>query len=320
MPNHLVFDPRYNIDLAEFGVEKPFALDRGELVLQELGRRFGPNAALYDKPEPISIDDILLVHSPEYLERLKLPQTWCQIMEFKEEEYAPSKAKRELPALLEDIRLKCGGTLLAAKNALELGLCANLGAGYHHAFPEQGRGYCVLNDLAITVRSLQRAGTVTNVLIVDLDFHQGDGTALIFKGDSSVFTLSVHSQEGWPEEKQESSLDVPIYQNEEHLYLDKTEAAIRQSLRSFAPDLVLFVAGSDPYEKDVLPGTAFIKLSLDQLERRDKFVIDTFATRGIPLASVFAGGYGPNVWEVHYQCTQYLLERSGKLVASQSTQ
>jgi acetoin utilization deacetylase AcuC-like enzyme len=135
-----------------------------------------------------------------------------------------------------------------------------------------------------------------------------------------VFTLSVHSQEGWPERKQESSLDVPIYQNEEHLYLEKMEAAIRQSLRSFAPDLVLFVAGSDPYEKDVLPGTAFIKLSLEQLARRDRFVIDTFAARGVPLASVFAGGYGPNVWEVHYQCTEYLLERNGKLSAGKSGQ
>jgi len=318
MPQHLVFDPCYNTDLREFGVDKPFALDRGALVLQELERRFGKEAAVYEKPEPVAVDDILLVHSPAYIESLKKPETWVQIMEFKDEEYTPNKATRALPDLLDDIRLKCGGTLLAAHNALELGMCANLGAGYHHAFPDQGRGYCVLNDLAITVKNVQRSGKATKILIVDLDFHQGDGTALIFKGDKDVFTLSVHSQDGWPDVKQESSLDVPIYQNEEHVYLDKVDVAVKQALRSFAPDLVLYVAGSDPYEKDVLPGTVFIKLSLAQLGRRDKFIIDTFADRGIPLASVFAGGYGPDVWEVHYQCTQYLLERSGKLVASQS--
>jgi len=318
MPQHLVFSPRYSIDLSEFGVNKPFALDRGELVLAELERRFGKDATRYDTPEPLSREDILLVHTSAYLDSLREPQTWLSIMEFKEDEYSPEGAKRPIPELLDDIKLKCGGTLLAARNALELGLCANLGAGYHHAFPDRGRGYCVLNDLAITIRKLRHEGKIKRTLIVDLDFHQGDGTALIFKDDDDTFTLSVHSQEGWPEEKQQSSLDVPIFQGEEHLYLEKTAEAIASALASFAPNIVLFVAGSDPYEKDVLPGTAFIKLSLSQLNERDRMVIDTFAQKGIPLASVFAGGYGPHVWQVHYEATKHLLERSGTLIGSQS--
>jgi len=306
------------MDLSEFGMVKPFALDRGELVLAEIEKRFGKEAARYETPHPLSEEDILLVHTQDYLDSLKEPSTWLEIMEFRAEEFFPQKAKRPIPEMLDDIKLKCGGTVLAARNALKVGLCANLGAGYHHAFPDRGRGYCVLHDLGITVRKLRREGVIRKVLIIDLDFHQGDGTAVIFNADPETFTLSVHSHEGWPEEKQTSSLDVPIYEGEEHLYIEKTAAAIEKALASFAPDLVLYVAGSDPYEKDVLPGTALIKLSLAQLNERDRLVIDTFADRGIPLASVFAGGYGPHVWEVHYGATRHLLERSGILIGSQS--
>lgn len=319
MAKHLVFDPRYNINLNDFGMNKPFALDRGEQVLSELRRRFGERAAEYDLPAPVSEEEILLVHTPRYVQSLQDPRTWMGIMEFKEEEFQPEKATRSLPELLEDIRLKCGGTLLASRNALELGMCANLGAGYHHAFPDEGRGYCVLNDIAIAIRKLRAEQKLKKVLIVDLDFHQGDGTALIFQNDPDTFTLSVHSEEGWPETKQKSDLDVPIYQGEEHLYVEKAAGGIEKALKSFAPDMVLYVGGSDPYEKDVLPGTAFIKLSLEQLKQRDKLVVDTFVDRGIPIASVFAGGYGPHVWEVHYWSVHYLLERSGTLIGSQST-
>src|SRR5262249_48005393 len=150
---------------------------------------------------------------------------------------------------------------------------------------DRGRGYCVLHDLAITVRRLQKEKRVKRVMIVDLDFHQGDGSALIFKDDPDVFTFSVHSQEGWPDVKQTSDLDVPIYQGEEHLYLEKTQMGLARAMRLFSPDLVLYVAGSDPYEKDVLPGTAFLKLTLDQLRKRDEFIIDTFFDLGVPLAS-----------------------------------
>ncbi len=161
---------------------------------------------------------------------------------------------------------------------------------------------CTLSSLKLRYQdACQRA---RKVLIVDLDFHQGDGTAVIFKKNPDVFTLSVHSSEGWPEKKQQSDLDVPIFENEEHLYLKKTAAAIDNALKIFSPDLVLFIAGSDPYEKDVLPGSNFIRLSLEQITKRDAYVIDKFSILGIPLTMVFAGGYGPDVWEVHYWATR----------------
>lgn len=304
--SHLVFSPAYNTDLPAFGLNKPFALDRGELVLKALEEEFGqaPNVI---SPQPLDIEDVLLVHSLAYLESLEKEETWFEIFELKAEELKRGTATKALPELIEDFLLKSGGTLEAARLALKHGLAANLGAGYHHAFPDQGRGYCVINDIAITIRKLQKEKLIKTAMIVDLDFHQGDGTAKTFSGDKSVFTLSVHSQEGWPEIKQESSLDVGILESERDTYLERTKAAVNQALSQFTPDLVMFVAGSDVYEKDILPGTKYLRLPLSVLKERDQFVIDTFKMREIPLAMVFAGGYGPHVWEVHHQAVRHLL-------------
>lgn len=306
----LVFSPAYNTNLAEYGVNKPFALDRGQRVIDTLEHDLGKSLT-YTCPGPITDDEILLVHAQTYLASLNNPDTWLAIFDFAASEYNPQTAQKPLTALLDDIRLKCGGTLSACKLAVKHGLAANLGGGYHHAFPNEGRGFCVLHDIAIACRSLLKQQLVRKILIVDLDFHQGDGTALIFQNDPNVFTLSVHSEEGWPEEKQSSSLDIPILSSETHLYQQKVENAVSKALLSFTPDLVIYVAGSDPYEFDVLPGTKYIQLSLEQMRQRDEFVINTFANKKIPLAMVFAGGYGPCVWEVHYWAVRCLLERVG---------
>lgn len=319
MAPRLVYSPHYNTDLASLGIDKPFALDRGELVLQKLAEDLGSRPQCVE-PEPISNEEMGLVHTPAYLKSLQEHKTWMEIFEFTESEYFPEKAQLPLPSLLNDIRLKCGGTRDAAELCVKHGLAANLGGGYHHAFPERGRGYCVLNDIAIAIRSMQKKGLAKKVLIVDLDFHQGDGTARIFKGDETVFTMSVHSEEGWPEEKQQSDLDLPIKESETRFYQEIVEFAIDQSLRHFAPDMVIYVAGSDPYEKDVLPGTKFIRLSLEAMKERDFYVIDTFADKGIPLSMVFAGGYGPHVWEVHYWATRRLLERAGAFITAANLQ
>lgn len=313
----LFYSPKYKTDLARFGVDKPFALDRGELVLQRLNAEAAARGAEkieYRLPESITDADVRLVHTEEYLETLKDTATWLDIFEFKGNEYIPEKATEPLPNLIEDLRLKSGGTLAASILSLETGLAASLGGGYHHAFADRGRGYCVINDVAIAIRSVQKSKLAKKVLIVDLDFHQGDGTARIFQNDDSVFTFSVHSDEGWPDEKQKSDLDVPVKESETERYQELMESGVNEALRRFAPDMVLFIAGSDPYEKDVLPGTKFIKLSLQAMKERDFYVIDTFAGKGIPLAMVFAGGYGPDVWEVHYWATRRLLERAGIIV------
>ena len=307
--NQLIFCPEYQTDLSKFGIKKNFALDRGMKILAQLKIDLGKEIA-YQKPEKISMEDIYLVHDRQYVETLKNHQTWLSIFEFKESEYFPEVAEKPLPHILEDFRIKCGGTLLASRNALKHGLAANLGGGYHHAMPARGQGFCAINDIAIAIRVLKKEKLIEKALIVDLDFHQGDGTALIFQNDPEVFTLSVHSREGFPEHKQKSDLDCEITENQESVYLEKTLAALETALGKISPDLAIFVAGSDPYEKDTLPGSKYINLSLDQMTARDRYVIDTFADRKIPLSLVFAGGYGPHVWEVHYHAVKHLLKRS----------
>jgi acetoin utilization deacetylase AcuC-like enzyme len=305
----LVHSPKYTTPLADFGINKPFALDRGQLVVERLRKEL--DAYLQPlEPQPISREQALLVHTAEYISSLEDAGVWKEIFELKPEEYNPSQAKRPLNELFDDIAFKSGGTLLASRLALIGGMAANLGGGYHHAFPNRGRGFCVLHDIAIAIRSLQKEKLLKRALIVDVDFHQGDGSAVIFKSDPSVFTLSIHSEEGWPEEKQQSDLDVPVYTSDQHLYLEKLQDALQVALKRFSPDFVMFVAGSDAYELDVLPGTAFIKLPLATMRTRDEFVLDTFAKLGVPLAMVFAGGYGPHVWEVHYWATKRLVEHA----------
>ncbi len=312
MPN-LVYSPMYNTNLKDFGVDKPFALDRGKLVLDKLKQVYHKDFEFLE-PEPLKLSDIELVHTPEYLMSLhKDEKTWLNIFELKDYEYNPDTAIKPLTDLFNDLSLKSGGTLLASQLALEYGLAANLGGGYHHAFANRGRGFCVLNDIAIAIKVLQVDQKINKAMIIDLDFHQGDGTALIFKDDNSVFTLSVHSQEGWPEFKQRSNIDVPVFKGEENLYLSKTQNAVNHALKIFSPDLIVFVAGSDPYEKDILPGTRFLKLNLEQLAQRDSFVIDTCSQLTIPLVMVFAGGYGPYVWEVHYNAVKAMLAKTGLL-------
>jgi len=303
----LIHSPRYNTPLHEFGINKPFALDRGTRVQQKLAAEFGDRITTIE-PNPITVSDALLVHTAEYLQTLRNPTTWREIFELNEAEYDPTSASRPLNELFDDIAFKSGGTMLAVELALRKGLAANLGGGYHHAFPSEGRGFCVLHDIAIAIRSAQKRDLCRRCLVVDVDFHQGDGTALIFRDDDSVFTLSIHSAEGWPEVKQHSDLDIEILSSETASYIERLEDGLKTALKRFSPDLVMFVAGSDAYELDVLPGSAYLKLSLAQMKKRDELVLDTFARLGVPLAMVYAGGYGPDVWEVHYFATRRLVE------------
>jgi acetoin utilization deacetylase AcuC-like enzyme len=310
MESNLVFSPAYNTNLPAFGLDKPFALDRGEMVLAKLSEDLGYTMP-YERPKPLTMDQVLLVHGQSYIDSLSHVATWLDVFEIKEGELKSASATKPLTEMIHDFLLKSGGTLLAAHKALRLGLAANLGAGYHHAFPNRGRGFCVINDIAITIACLKQEKLVKNVMVVDVDFHQGDGTAVAFAQDPSVFTLSVHSEEGWPDEKQKSSLDVSVAEKDKGQYLSRTKAALDEALRLFTPDLVIFVAGSDAYEKDILPGTRYLRLPLAVLTERDKYIIDTVADRKIPLSMVFAGGYGPDVWEVHYRAVRQLLIRSG---------
>lgn len=187
-------------------------------------------------------------------------------------------------------RLATAGTVLAGRLALEHGMAANTAGGSHHARREQGAGFCVFNDVAVAVRVLQADGAIERALIIDLDVHQGDGTARIFAGDDSVMTLSVHGARNYPDQKATSDLDIGLPDGiGDAAYLAIIREAVPKAIVGFAPDLVFYNAGVDPHVDDRLGRLA---LSDQGLVERDRFVVEAVRSRGLPIAAVIGGGYG----------------------------
>ncbi|MBN2409614.1 MAG: histone deacetylase [Candidatus Aminicenantes bacterium] len=232
-------------------------------------------------PEPASDDDVLLVHTPRYVKKLRTASL-----------SSAEIAMIELPFSLELVRfawLMVGGTILTARLALERGLAVHLGGGFHHAFHDHGEGFCVLNDIAIAVESLKKKGAVRKVMVVDCDLHHGNGTAHILAGKDYVFTFSIHQMDLYPSNKPSSTIDVGLWSGDgDKEYLDALRAHFPRLYREYSPDLVLYLAGADPFEKDQLGA---LRLSRDGLRQRDQIVITEARRLQIPIAVVLAGGY-----------------------------
>jgi acetoin utilization deacetylase AcuC-like enzyme len=186
-------------------------------------------------------------------------------------------------------RAAVGGTCAAALIALEDGFAGNLTGGTHHAFPDHGEGFCVFNDIAVSIRSLQVAGAIARAVVVDLDVHQGNGTAAVFASDPSVFTFSMHGEHNFPFRKQHSSLDIGLPDGTgDAPYLDVLVRTLPGVLDAARPDIVYYQAGVDPLAEDSLGRLA---LTAAGLEARDRFVFETARRRGIPLVVTLGGGY-----------------------------
>lgn len=234
---------------------------------------------------------IELVHTSEYI------QAYCQGT-------LDAKSQRRIglpwsPTLVNRTCVAVGGTILTAQLALSQGLACNTAGGTHHAFPSYGSGFCIFNDLAIAARVLQHLNLVGKVLIVDLDVHQGDGTAFIFQNDSSVFTFSMHCEVNFPGTKQKSDLDVPLPVGmEDDAYLQTLARYLTDLLSSFQPDLVLYDAGVDPHVGDRLGKLA---LTNTGLFRREMQVLSTCVSLGYPVACVIGGGYADDLTSLVYR-------------------
>jgi len=209
---------------------------------------------------------------------------------------------------VERSRRSVGGTVGAARAALEHGVAVNLAGGTHHAFAERGEGFCVFNDVAVAARALQAEQRAERFLVVDADVHQGNGTAHIFAGDRSVFTLSLHGARNYPFKKERSDLDVPLPDGTgDEDYLASLEAALDRALPNSGAELVFYLAGADPWTGDRLGKLA---LSKEGLERRDRLVFERCAD--LPIAVVMAGGYAPDVEDIaaiHFTTVCLALER-----------
>ncbi|MEA5580357.1 histone deacetylase [Nodularia harveyana UHCC-0300] len=239
----------------------------------------------FHTPKRPPLELIELVHTPEYV------KAYC-------EGTLEPKAQRRIglpwsPELVNRTCVAVGGTMLTAQMALSHGLACNTAGGTHHAFPSYGSGFCIFNDLAIACRVLQKLGLVKKVLIVDLDVHQGDGTAFIFQGDESVFTFSMHCEVNFPGTKQTSDLDVPLTVGmEDDAYLQTLASYLPDLLAQTRPDLVLYDAGVDPHIGDRLGKLA---LSDSGIFCREMQVLSTCAAAGYPVACVIGGGYADDM-------------------------
>jgi acetoin utilization deacetylase AcuC-like enzyme len=241
-------------------------------------------------PIPATREQLALAHTAEYLRKIDGDDfTFAERMRL---EIPFSEAGRDAMVLC------CGGTHLAGRLALERGRAGHLGGGFHHAYAGHGEGFCLLNDVAVAARALVHEGAVERVAIVDLDVHHGNGTASIFADDPAVFTLSVHQEHNYPAHKPPSDLDIGLEDGvRDEEYLGLLEPALEVVLggratkgasEHAAPDLVLYLAGADPYADDQLGG---LRLTLDGLRRRDRMVFEATRSRGVPVAVVLAGGY-----------------------------
>ncbi|MGC9968982.1 MAG: histone deacetylase [Bryobacteraceae bacterium] len=277
LPFKLVYHPGYDLNLGEhvFPSQK-FRLIRERLLAEGFA---APEDFI--EPEPASDADLLLVHRRDWVERLRTGTLTFHDILMLEVPYSRQMVKA--------FWLAAGGTTLAARLALSDGAGLNIGGGFHHAFPEHGEGFCAINDCAVAIRSLQKQGRIERAMIVDCDVHQGNGTATIFARDKTVFTLSIHQLNNYPARKPASDIDINLADEVgDEEYLERLRNAYVPALGEFQPQLVVYLAGADPYYQDQLGGLA---LSLEGLKARDRLVMATALMSKVPVAITLAGGY-----------------------------
>jgi acetoin utilization deacetylase AcuC-like enzyme len=283
------YSPRYQIALP--GHVWPTSKYR--LMVDRLRAHAGAEALTMLEPVEASWDELALVHGCEYLDKLRAGT-------LTPDEIATLELPWQ-PAMADGFRLMTGGTVAAASAALEDGRAAHAGGGLHHAFANHGEGFCPLNDIAVAIRVLQAPSTrfagsgraaIRRAAVVDLDVHHGNGTAMIFDGDETVFTFSMHQQHNYPVFKPRGDLDIGLENGVgDDRYLALLAAALPRVMDS-RPELVVYVAGADPFAGDALGG---LRLTKHGLVERDRLVFGAARAAGVPIVTVLAGGYAADV-------------------------
>ena len=311
LPFKLVYSDAYYLPIGDhvFPAEK-YRRVRDRLISTNV-----VDASDFVEPEPATDADILLVHTAEYVRKLK-----TGTLSPREEMEMEVPYSRDL---VDAFWLAAGGSILAARHCLTDGIAISIGGGFHHAFPDHGEGFCMIHDVAVAIRRLQRDGKIRTAMTVDCDVHQGNGTASIFAGTRTesvalpsagaatlnqrwasrprmqggnagdVFTISLHQHNNYPVYKPPSSIDVDLPDGiGDDDYLAWLDNALSSGLRQFEPDLLCYVAGADPYREDQLGG---LDLSIEGLKKRDELVFQVARARGIPVMVTYAGGYARNM-------------------------
>ena len=238
--------------------------------------------------EPVAKSDLLRCHDRDYVRRVQAGALSTQEQRRIGFPWSSALARRSLCTV--------GGTIAACRAALEDGAAANLAGGTHHAFSEHGEAYCVFNDAAVAARAMLAEGRARRVAILDCDVHQGNGTASILRGDRAIFTFSIHGEKNYPVHKEQSDLDIELPDGTtDERYLPLVEEGVRRALAANGPDLAIYLAGADPFERDRL---GRMKVTIAGLAERDRIVFDICRAAGVPVAVVMAGGYAPDIEDI----------------------
>jgi acetoin utilization deacetylase AcuC-like enzyme len=305
LPFKLVYSDDYYLPIGAH----VFPAEKYRRIHERLLETGAAEASDFVTPQLASDQDVLLVHTPQYVNKLKTGTLSAREELEMEVPYSPE--------LVRAFWLAAGGSILAADYALKDRVAFNIGGGFHHAFPDHGEGFCMIHDVAVAIRRMQRDDKITRAMTVDCDVHQGNGTAAIFAGvriptgplpstsastlnppapakvrnahAGDVFTISLHQENNYPMWKPPSSIDVDLPDEiGDGDYLAWLDNALSSGLRQFAPELICYIAGADPYREDQLGG---LSLTIDGLKRRDELVFHVARARGIPVMVTFAGGY-----------------------------
>ncbi len=314
LPFKIVYSDAYYLPIGEH----VFPAAKYRLVHQRLLETGVADSGDFIAPEKADDRDILLVHGDDYVYKLQTGTLTAR-----------EELQMEIPfsdELVDAFWLAAGGSILAGRKAIENGAAINLGGGFHHAFPDHGEGFCMINDIAVAIRRLQKDKKIERAMVIDCDVHQGNGTAVIFgkrraleqaaqplpsegaptlqrtghgsirelsADGTDVFTISLHQENNYPTWKPPSSIDVNLPDGlGDEQYLGWLDNAVSSALRRFDPQLISYVAGADPYKYDQLGG---LNLSIEGLKKRDEFIFRLAKTRGVPVMVTLAGGYAQDV-------------------------
>ncbi|MEW6356605.1 MAG: histone deacetylase [Planctomycetota bacterium] len=304
----VVFSANYDVSLA--GIERFYHFDIHKYA--NIYRQLVADGLLRPEdvfvPEEAMQEELLLVHTKEYLQDLKDSGKVARYLEFDAVAYMPSEIIDV--AFLRAFRYCTGGTILASRLAVKHGIGINLGGGYHHARPDRGSGFCIYADVPIAIRKLQKEGLIKRALLVDLDVHQGDGSAICFAGDDDVFTFSIHDEHNYPIPKARSDLDIGLEGHvDDATYLKVLRDNLPTIIQKAKPDIIYLLAGVDVYAGDRL---GHMDLTSKGILERDMLVFDEAVKRKIPIVMVLSGGYCPASWRLQYNTVRKVIETRGR--------
>ncbi len=304
-PIGVVYSKQYNISILGFEKFYPFDIHKYERIHDQLIRVGVMREEDFLIPEDVREEDLLLVHSPEYLKRVRTARGTARCLEFPAVRLLGPFSR---PLVVKPFEKATAGTILAARTALDKGIAFNLAGGYAHASGDEGGGFNILADVPVAIRVLQKEGLIQRCLVVDCDVHQGQGTAREFADDPDVVTFDMYNQYVYPAGgRVQATVDVPLSPGTAGPeYLALLHRHLPRAIEMAQPNLVIYVAGTDVYKDDPLGG---LDLSAQDVLERDMFVIDSARNRGIPIAVVLSGGYSAESWRLHYNTIRETISR-----------